>query len=100
MATAFFVGSGTRPTFDAQGDEVYLTIAYSREAAQANRPTWSGNPQGDSPQFAASILNSASDLAVPPGREQVKRFCSTVPAATRFCQLAQKNIDSQDSLGH
>jgi hypothetical protein len=100
MATDFEIGSGASPTFDAQGDKVYLAIAYTRHAVQGNSSIWSGHKNADSPQFTAPIFNSASEVAVIQGRAQVKRFCSNAPAAVRFCQLAQKNLAFQDGLGH
>lgn len=100
MATDFEIGSGASPTFGAQGDKVYLAIAYTRHAVQRSASIWSGRANANSPQFIASILDSASDVAVLQGRAQVKRYCAKVPSATRFCQLAQKSIAFQNGLGH
>ena len=84
--------------FGRKGDKTYLTIAYTRKGVEKNRSIWSGK-SSKSKQFAAAVLNAASNVAMLQGRPETKRFCSQVPAAARFCALIEKSISFQDNLG-
>jgi hypothetical protein len=88
LATDFEIGYGKGHLFGRKGDKTYLTVAYTRKAVEANKAIWSGN-SSESKQFAAAVLNAASDVAILQGRAETKRFCSHVPAAARFCALVE-----------
>ncbi len=98
LATDFEIGYGRGHLFGRKGDKTYLTIAYTRKTVEKNRSIWSGK-SSKSKQFAAAVLNAASNVAMLQGRPETKQFCSHVPAAARFCALVEKSISFQDGLG-
>lgn len=98
LATAFYIGYGKGHLFGRKGDKTYLAIAYTRKSVETNKSIWSGK-SSKSKQFAASVLNAASNVAMLQGRPEAKRFCSHVPVASRFCALVEKSISFQDSFG-
>lgn len=98
LTTDFYIGYGKGHLFGRKGDKTYLAIAYTRKTVETNKSIWAGQSR-KSKRFAASVLNAASNVAMLQGRAEVKRFCSHVPLASRFCALAEKSISFQDSLG-
>lgn len=93
-ATDFEIGYGRGHLFGRKGDKTYLTIAYTRKAVKTSKSIWSGK-SSTSKRFAVAVLNSASAVAMLQGRLETKRFCSHVPAASRFCALVEKSISFQ-----
>ena len=98
LSTVFTIGYGKGHVFGRKGDRVYLTVAYTRKAVETNKAIWSGK-SSKSKQFAAAVLNAASNVAMLQGRPETKQFCSHVPAASRFCALIEKSISFQNNLG-